>query len=338
MRELRAIDLFCGVGGTTLGLKDAGFNVIGAIDCMKEAVEGYSQNHPKVKVWEGDIKKISVVSVMKELNIKKGDLDLLAGCPPCQGFSRIKLTNKKKTYDERNDLVFQYIRFVKQMYPKTIMLENVPGLMNDKRMDKIEKLLVSKGYDLDYKILDAADYSVPQRRKRFILIGSRVGKVNLARQHRQKKTVRDAIKFLEKQHKDELHNIRPRYSKKVLSIIKKIKKDGGLRSDLPKIYHLPCHKKTQGFKDVYGRMKWDDVAPTLTGGCTSASKGRFLHPEENRAITLREASILQGFPETYHFPLHNNKQSTATLIGNAFPPNFTKAHALELAKVLKQEV
>ena len=126
--------------------------------------------------------------------------------------------------------------------------------------------------------------------------------------------------------------MRTRYSKEVLGIIKKIKKDGGLRSDLPKKYHLPCFKRSGGFKDVYGRMKWGDVAPTLTGGCTSASKGRFLHPEEHRAITLREASILQGFPRSYKFPLNTNRQTLAVLIGNAFPPQFTKVHAKILYK------
>lgn len=334
-----AIDLFCGVGGTTLGLKKAGFNVVGAVDCMEEAVEGYRLNHPDVEVWERDITEITPLFVMRRIGMKKGELDLLAGCPPCQGFSRIRSKSADKTEgDERNDLVFQYIRFVKTFRPKTLMLENVPGLVNDKRMVEVESTLIAMGYDLDYKVLDAADYGVPQRRRRFILVGSRISRVHLAQPLKQKKTVRDAIAFLQNQkdaeRKDPLHSMRTEYTKDVLDIIKKIKKDGGLRSELPEKYHLSCFKRSGGFKDVYGRMRWDDVAPTLTGGCTSASKGRFLHPEEHRAITLREASILQGFPEKYKFPVAASRQTLALLIGNAFPPAFTEAHA----KVLHRKV
>ena len=120
MREnFMAIDLFCGVGGTTLGLKKAGFNVVGAVDCMEEAVEGYRLNHPDVEVWERDITEITPLFVMRRIGMKKGELDLLAGCPPCQGFSRIRSKSADKTEgDERNDLVFQYIRFVKDIPPE----------------------------------------------------------------------------------------------------------------------------------------------------------------------------------------------------------------------------
>ena len=330
------MDLFCGVGGTTAGLKDAKFKVVAAIDCMPEAVAGYVLNHPEVRVWEEDICAINPRSVMKQVGMKKGNLDLLAGCPPCQGFSRIRSKSAEDmAADERNNLVFQYLRFVKVLYPKTVMLENVPGLMQDGRMKKVEKELESMGYSFDQSVLNAADYGVPQRRRRFILVGSRIGGVNLARPTKQRRTVRQTIEFLQNGKKsDPLHEKRTVYRKEVLDIIKKIKKDGGLRSELPKKYQLPCALRSGGFKDVYGRMKWDDVAPTLTGGCINASKGRFLHPEEDRAITLREAALLQGFSIRYKFPININRQKLAILIGNAFPPKFTKAHA----KVLYEKI
>ena len=188
MEKLLAIDLFCGVGGTTLGLKKAGFNVVAAVDCMEEAVQGYQMNHPEVDVWKNDITKITPLSIMRKKGVKKGELDLLAGCPPCQGFSRIRSRSAEEiSRDDRNDLVFQYIRFVKTFLPKTVMLENVPGLMSDKRMKEVERLLMTLKYDLDYKVLDAADYGVPQRRRRFILIGSRVGKINLVQPKNKRK-------------------------------------------------------------------------------------------------------------------------------------------------------
>ena len=329
-----AIDLFCGIGGTTRGLKDAGFSVRGAIDCMPEAVEGYKLNHPEVRVWEEDIYGLNPLSVMRQIKLKKGDLDLLAGCPPCQGFSRIRSKSAEEmSADERNNLIFQYVQFVETFLPKTLMLENVPGLMGDWRMDKVKDRLSFLGYDLNCAVLDAADYGVPQRRRRFILIGSRVGEVHLAGSKKQRRTVRQAIQFLQNRSvSDRLHEVRTVYSKNVLNIIRKVRKDGGLRSELPKKYQLPCALRSGGFKDVYGRMKWDDVAPTLTSGCTNPSKGRFLHPEENRAITLREAALLQGFPRRYKFPPGANRQTLAVLIGNAFPPGFTKAHAEVLYK------
>ena len=335
-KKLIAVDLFCGVGGTTLGLKKAGFKVIGAVDNMPEAVRGYKMNHRKVKVWQESIQKISPEDMMKALNIKKGEIDLVAGCPPCQGFSTLKNGKQASNDTKRNDLVFEYGRFVEALLPKTIMLENVSGLMKDERMKILGRQLENLDYKIKYDILNAADYGVPQRRKRLVLIGSRIGDVELSRRKKKKVSVKDAIQYLQKDNTDKLHQIRIQHTKDVLRIIEKIPKDGGLRNELPVQYRLPCHKKSAGFKDVYGRMKWDDVAPTLTGGCTAPSKGRFLHPEENRAISLREASLLQGFPKKYKFPLDINKTTIAILIGNAFPPAFIKAQALVLKKHLIQ--
>ena len=277
-----------------------------------------------------DITKVKPKVFANKLGIRAGSLDLLAGCPPCQGFSRLKAKfSKVQSKDKRNDLVLEYIRFVKELKPKSILLENVPGLKTDRRFSKIKLELEKLGYNLDYGILDAANYGVPQRRKRFILIGSRIKKVKLANTTRIKKTVSNAFAGMKKAGNsgDWMHDTLVEYRKDVLNIIKRIPKNGGSRSDLPYKYQLPSRKKQSKFNDVYSRMHWNKPAPTITGGCTSASKGRFIHPTENRAITLREAAILQGFRKSYKFPKNTNRQNLARLIGNAFPPQFTKAHA-----------
>ena len=133
---------------------------------------------------------------------------------------------------------------------------------------------------------------------------------------------------------DELHDLPERRAKRVLQLIREIPKNGGSRADLPAARQLKCHIRQDGFHDIYGRMSWDDVAPTITSGCHNPSKGRFLHPDEDRAITLREAALLQSFPQTYRFPLSGGKEAIALMIGNALPPEFIRRHALEIRKAL----
>lgn len=334
-RKPKAIDLFCGCGGLTLGLKQAGFQVIGAVDNDSLSVETYKVNHPEVHVWERDIQGLTVGWVKRKLGLRKGELDLLAGCPPCQGFSTMRTLNGGyEIYDERNDLIFEFLRFVKELAPKSVMMENVPGLQKDRRFKKLCKELESEGYIVNEDVLDAADYAVPQRRRRLILLAGRDGEIGFAKKARCKRTVFDAIGDLPQagESKDKLHNLSERRSKKVAELIKRIPKNGGSRKYLGKRSQLKCHKKCDGFKDVYGRMSWDKVAPTITSGCTNPSKGRFVHPEEDRAITLREAAILQGFPRRYYFQSDAGKGKIAGLIGNALPSEFVRRHAAKIRK------
>jgi DNA (cytosine-5)-methyltransferase 1 len=151
------------------------------------------------------------------------------------------------------------------------------------------------------------------------------------------KTVEDAIGGLPKagQSGDPVHDMPENRTPKVLEIIRLIPKDGGSRRDLPEEFQLECHKRCNGFKDVYGRMAWKKPAPTITGGCFNPSKGRFLHPEEDRAITMREAALLQGFPRRYKFPTTENKSAVALMIGNALPPPFIAAHGRSIKRVLR---
>lgn len=334
---LKSVDLFSGCGGLTLGLKQAGFNVIGAVDCEPLAVETYKVNHEEVVTWEADIRAISTFEFKKILALNKGELDLLAGCPPCQGFSSLRTLNgSKKIEDPRNDLVFDYLRFVRDLKPKAIMMENVPGLSMNELFDEFCLELEKLGYICNYDILNAANFGVPQRRKRLVLLGGLSGPVKFAAEDPKKYTVNDAISFLPPPGNsgDPIHDLPENRSPRILNMIKKIPKNGGSRRDLSYDEQLPCHKKCSGFKDIYGRMSWDDVAPTITSGCVNPSKGRFLHPEQDRTITLREAALLQTFPVGYFFSLRRGKFAAASLIGNALPPEFVRRHACEVRKYI----
>lgn len=338
MKRTCAIDLFCGCGGLTLGLKQAGFEVIGAVDNDSLAVETYKVNHPEVYVWEEDICALTALKVKRKLGIKKGELDLLAGCPPCQGFSTIRTLNGgKRVRDGRNKLILEFQRFVEELLPKAVMMENVPGLRKNGRFKKFCKKLEDLGYKVNHDVLNAADYGVPQRRRRLILLAGLNGEIGFAKKARCNRTVFDAIGSLKPagESGDKLHDLTERRSKKVVDLIKKIPKDGGSRKDLGKKRQLKCHKKCDGFKDVYGRMAWDKVAPTITSGCTNPSKGRFLHPEENRAITLREAALIQTFPKKYSFNTDISKGKISELIGNALPPIFIKKHSLNICRAVQ---
>lgn len=336
-QTLHAVDLFSGCGGLSLGLQQAGFAVAAAVEVDCKAQETYRLNHPNVRLYAQDIRELDPSEVLKAAGLKPGDLDLLAGCPPCQGFSRLRTKNKRTSVrDDRNNLVADFLRFIEVMEPKTVMLENVPALAKDARFMKLRRQLHALGYETVVHVLDAADYAVPQRRKRLIMLASNVHTPELADKARKRITVREALKGLSKpnQARDKLHGLGENRSTDVRELIALIPKNGGSRGDLPKRYQLDCHKRSDGFSDVYGRMTWDDVSPTITSGCHNPSKGRFLHPSQNRTITLREAAILQGFPRRYRFNVGHGKEAIALMIGNALPPPFIAAHAGALRKRL----
>lgn len=333
-----AVDLFSGCGGLTLGLKQAGFRVLGAVEIDPLAAESYRTNHKAVKVWESDIRDLSVSEVKRDLELQDGDLDILAGCPPCQGFSSMRTLNgSREIHDARNDLVADFLRFVRGLLPKTVMMENVPGLAKNKLMVELCEGLRELGYIFEHRVLNAADYGVPQRRRRLLLLGSRFGRIDFAPPASKRCKVQDAIGGLPPpgQSSDPLHDLQETRSQRIMDLIKKVPINGGSRKDLDTEYQLKCHKEFDGFKDVYGRMSWDHVAPTITSGCVNPSKGRFLHPEMDRAITLREAALLQTFPPDYYISLKRGKYAAAALIGNALPPEFVKRHAREVRNHLQ---
>lgn len=338
-RKPTAIDLFAGCGGLTEGLKQAGFRVVGAVEIDELAADSYRMNHPRVLLKNEDIRTVKAARLCKELGLEQGQLDLLAGCPPCQGFSSLRTLNGKRAVpDRRNSLTDDFLRFVRAFAPRTVMLENVPGLANRRRFRKFAAILRKLGYQVNWAILDAARFGVPQRRRRLILLAAKGTKIEFASADESDATVRRAIKGLKSPNRsdDPLHRIIGKRSERILELIKLIPKDGGSRSDLPEDRWLECHKRCEGFKDVYGRMRWDSVAPTITGGCLNPSKGRFLHPVQNRPITAREAALLQSFPQNYRFSTERGMYAVAAMIGNALPPEFIRRQALQVAAALKQ--
>lgn len=344
--QLTAIDLFCGAGGLTLGLQQAGFKVLAGVELENTPANTFRANHPETVCFQNDIRQLGAAKLLKDLGLKRGQLDLLAGCPPCQGFSTLRTRKKQLAVsDARNDLLFEFLRMVEALSPRAIMMENVPALAEDARMDGFLRSISRLGYRVNRKnvqVVDAADYGVPQRRRRMILLASKYGQIADA-DRSETITVRQCLTRVGLkpvgESGDALHDHKPNRTKRVQDIIRNIPKDGGSRSALPDHLVLPCHRgKGSGFRDVYGRLAWDKVAPTMTGGCGNPSKGRYLHPEEDRAISLREAAILQTFPPDYQFDLSKGRDKVALMIGNALPPEFIRRHATAIAQSLESEI
>jgi DNA (cytosine-5)-methyltransferase 1 len=332
-RKPRAVDLFCGAGGLSEGLRQAGYRVVGAVERDPLACDTYRLNHQSVRLWESDIRCISGRVMMKALKLKAGELDLLAACPPCQGFSTIRTKNgRRRNRDPRNALTSDVLRIIRSVKPVSVMLENVPGLASSRLYAAFRRGLESLGYHAKWRVLNAVDFAVPQRRRRLVLLASKLGEPTFAPPARRRRTVRDSIGALPPPEGsvDPIHNYEVRRSKKVEDLIRRIPPNGGSRKALGVEDQLACHQRFDGFSDVYGRMAWDKPAPTITSGCINPSRGRFLHPQAHRAITLREAALLQSFPRGYRFRWNDNRYPLAVLVGNALPPEFVRRHAKAL--------
>lgn len=338
--KLLAIDLFAGVGGLTEGMHMAGFETKMAFEIDNLASKAYKLNHVETEVITKDIRNVDIDEVRKKLN---GDtIHLLAGCPPCQGFSSMRRLNRKQeVFDERNDLINEYMRFVLELRPYTFMMENVPALEKYNLFETAVSAFIEAGYQVDYKVVNVKDYGVPQSRKRLVLVGSRLGEIKVAAPINKKVTVKEVIGDLPlpENSSDPLHSIFPRHNPQIQSLIKDIPKNGGSRKDLGYARQLKCHQKPNvGFNDVYGRLRWNDYSTTITGGCLNPSKGRFLHPEQDRCISAREAALLQSFPPSYKFPLDAPKTNIALMIGNALPPEFSKIQSRNLELHIKNHL
>jgi DNA (cytosine-5)-methyltransferase 1 len=333
-----AIDLFCGSGAVSLGLKNAGFDVVGAVDFDPHACATYRANHPSVKLIQNDIRLIPANAFD---DVVKKQLNLLVVCAPCQPFSS---QNRKRSNDDgRLNLVEASLPFIERYQPQIVFLENVPGLASSGIFDRFRTCLATLGYEIAEPLkLDASELGVPQRRTRMIMVAVKGADLNAAIDIARlpRKTVRDVIADLpvpvvgrNAVSKDALHFSR-QHSALNIERLRHIPTDGGSRHHLPEHLQLACHRnrKKASFSDVYGRMRWDDVAPTLTTGCTDITRGRFAHPEQDRGITLREAARLQSFPDDYQFI--GNAGQVATQIGNAVPPQMMQSIAKSLLNAI----
>lgn len=327
-----AVDLFCGSGGVTAGLKAADWKVVAALDNDPVASETYRLNHPEVTFVQDDILEPSALKAIERATAGQ-TIDLLVICAPCQPFSS---QNRKRGGDPREQLIVQSLKLVPVVNPELLFFENVPGLAGPTYrnvLDELQVELTRLGYVMtDPLVKDAKEFGVPQRRRRCIMVAAKTLEALdafLATDSRQtERSVSDAIGRLAPLENgashptDGLHRARI-HSEIALNRLRHVPRDGGSRKSLPAELELECHKGTDAFPDVYGRMGWLSVAPTLTTGCTDVTKGRFAHPEQHRAITLREAARLQTFDDDYQFT--GNRAQVSRQIGNAVPPAMVAA-------------
>lgn len=331
------VDLFCGVGGLTCGLEKAGLNVVAGFDLDATCEYTYSHNN-HAKFIHKNIEDVTGLDIKRLL--RGYDVKILAGCAPCQPFSRHQKDkhNRKKHKDWK--LLYQFARLVEEAKPHIVSMENVPELEDEQVFKDFVKTLTDLKYNVTYKVVNAADYGVPQRRKRLLLLASKKKKICFIEPtHPKAVTVKDIIGDLphisagQKNNNDSLH-IAASLSEKNIERIKH-SKPGGTWRDWPENLRLECHKKDTGktYASVYGRMQWDDVAPTITTQFTGYGTGRFGHPEQNRALTLREGAMLQTFPQNYSFVPEGEEVSlkkVARHIGNAVPPRLGEIIGLSI--------
>ena len=331
------IDLFCGVGGLTCGLEKAGLNVVAGYDLDATCEYAYNYNN-NAKFINNDIKDVSGKEIKKIL--QGYDIKILAGCAPCQPFSRHQKDkyNRKKHKDWK--LLYQFARLVEEVKPQIVSMENVPELVKEQVFMDFINILEEQNYNITYKIVNAADYGIPQRRKRLLLLASSEKQIKLIEPtHKKAVTVREVIAGLsqvgagEPNNTDKLH-VASSLSKKNLERIRH-SIPGGTWKNWPEELILNCHRKKSGqsYSSVYGRMSWDDVAPTITTQFIGYGTGRFGHPEQDRALTLREGAMLQTFPVDYSFIPEGEKvvlKNIARHIGNAVPPRLGEIVGLSI--------
>lgn len=344
---ISAVDLFCGAGGLTNGLLRAGIKVEAGIDADMDAEFAYKKNNPGVEFIGRDIRGINFPTIAKLFT--PGKVRLLAGCAPCQPFS--KLTNGHDSH-ESWDLLNNFGRLIKGIKPDLVTMENVPELTERGRevFDCFISVLESMDYFLDWGIVNCTEFGVPQTRKRLVLLASRLGAINLPhgslRSSKKWKTVKQAIGGLprledgEQDPDDPLH-VCSKLSEMNLRRIKATEKDGGTRKGWPEDLVLECHRKETGrsYGSIYGRMWWDQPAPTMTTLCTGIGNGRFGHPDQDRAISLREAALIQSFPRRYQFwPSDKklNRSAVSRMIGNAVPPRLARSLGKAIARHVQE--
>lgn len=333
---LKAVDFFCSAGGVTCGFKQAGVRVLGGVDIDPACQVTYEKNN-NAKYLCADVSNLEKKEIARFFGIRKNQDDLIfVGCSPCQYYSNIK-TNKTKSEKTRL-LLEDFQEFVDYYRPGFVFVENVPGLKKNSEspLGKFKQFLQDNGYVFDDGVLNAKYFGVPQNRRRYVLVATRVLKtIRLPEEDRKNiKTVEQAIGDTLKYvpiaagTQDNTSFIHSSAGLSVLNMkrMKQTLPNGGSRKSWPEDLQPDCYRKHDGHTDVYGRMSWGEPSPTITTRFVSYSNGRYGHPEQDRAISLREGATLQSFPENYIF--HSQSQGTiAKMIGNAVPPLLAKAVA-----------
>ena len=327
-KKIKVVDFFSGCGGTSSGFQAAGMEIILGLDFDTSAAQTFQLNFPKAKFVLSDIASVPTDQLPIHID-RNHEFLLFSGCAPCQPFSQ--QNRQKEKNDPRRNLLLEFGRFVKYWQPDFVFVENVPGLQKVKSDNgpfaTFCTLLSDLGYQFDFKIFSSTVFGVPQKRERLMLMASRHNSIKFPDFSVKKlPTVRDWIGDLPKIAAGETHPIDPEHQAAKLSEInlKRLKAtpEGGNRKNWPAYLWLECHKNYSGHSDVYGRLWWDKPAATLTTKCISYSNGRYGHPEQDRAITIREAACLQTFPKDYKFS--GSLGSKARQIGNAVPPLIAK--------------
>lgn len=351
-----ALDFFCGAGGLTRGLAEAGIKVRAGIDNDRRLKDTYERNNKGCVFYARDVRDVDIVQLRAKAGIKSTDTVIYAACTPCQPFSTL---NQRRGNDERKHLLLAFGKLVLDAPPDYVIVENVPGLSNAygrEIYERFQTMLAEAGLTFsDSSLVDASDHGVPQIRKRFILIASKHGPISLpAPLRRRKATVRSVLEEYEDpflgphrpksrsaltslvpdEHRDpgmHQNHVARKLVAHLETIVANVPKDGGSRSDITnEDVLLDCHRRSPRLhRDVFGRMAWDAPAPTLTCRCTDVYCGRFVHPTENRGLSLREAAAIQSFPNEYVF--YGTFFHAATQIGNAVPVKLAKRLGQTLA-------
>jgi DNA (cytosine-5)-methyltransferase 1 len=328
-RAVKAIDLFCGVGGLTRGLEKAGIDVTLGVDIDPDCEYPYATNNA-ARFLLRSVSDLTAAEVIDALDV--APFTLLAGCAPCQPFSTYQ--QKGGPTDDRWHLLRHFGRLAKELEPDLITMENVPNLQKQAVFRKFVTALRRMGFYVVYGVLDCADFGVPQQRQRLVLLASKLGPIELPKPKSARKTVKDAIANLPRLKAGEVCKHDPFHLACELSDLNlrriRSSKPGGSWRDWNRKLVADCHKRSTGktYPGVYGRMVWDEPAPTVTTQFFGFGNGRFGHPEQDRAISLREGAILQSFPKGYKFvprgaPIYIKR--VGRLIGNAVPVKLGEA-------------